>query len=139
MNLVKISAYACGYYSENEYKETVYITEESYMKLKEEIDYMDISIAELDGKHSEVEAEIEIEILSAEQQLLEIFDKKNDGYCLYWVLDGIFGDKNMDFYNERMRIKEYIDSLDSLIEVTYTIKKSNLDTVNNFVRNLEEK
>ena len=87
MNLVKISAYACGYYSENEYEETVYITEESYMKLKEEIDYMDISIAELDGKHSEVEAEIEIEILSTEQQLLEIFDKKNDGYCLYWVLD----------------------------------------------------
>lgn len=139
MNLVKISAYACGYYSENEYEETVYITEESYMKLKEEIDDMDMSIAELDGKHSEVEAEIEIEVLTKEEQLLEVFNNKDDGDSLYWDIRYIFRENNIDFDKEQEMVNNYIDSLDSLVKVTYTIKKSNLDKLNNFIGNLEEK
>lgn len=139
MNLVKITAYACGCYSEKEYEETIYITEESYSILEDKIINIILYIGDLDGKHSETETEVDIEELNEEQQVLENFDKKNDGDYLYWELEEIFHYENMNFYKEQERVEEYIKSIDSLIEVTYKVKKSNLDKLNNFVSSLKEK
>ena len=59
--LVKIDAHAVGYYSEAEAYGQIYIPEEIYNKNKSILDNLQMSVGELDGKHSEVDCLVEIE------------------------------------------------------------------------------
>ena len=95
MNLVKIEMYARGYYSDSEVSETVYIKQESYEKMKEEIDEINIWIYELDGKHSEVKADIEITTISQEDVNSEDYTEylEEDNYRLIEHIGEVYDNK----------------------------------------------
>ena len=60
MELVNVNLYAEGYYSGATYEDNIWIKESSYEKLRD-IFPTEISCGELDGKHSEVMGEVEIQ------------------------------------------------------------------------------
>lgn len=137
MELVKIGAYAEGYYSGQSYEEDIFITKESYEKFKEDIDSIEIYIYELDGKHSEVEADLEIEELTEEDLLTLDLDKMNDGEDLYYKLKRIFENNNLSLNEEMGKIDDYLSKLDSIVTFEVTVKKSQKDKVLDFIKILK--
>lgn len=61
MNVVNLCFSAEGYYSGQVYEENVTISEEFYEKIKDKVSEMEVYISELDGKHSEVLGEIDVQ------------------------------------------------------------------------------
>ena len=59
-DVVKIEAYAMGYYSESEAYGEVYVPKAIYDNNKSELDSFEFSVSELDGKHSYSECGITI-------------------------------------------------------------------------------
>ena len=129
MNLVNINVYGEGYYSGNSYKEAIFLLEEDYNSLEEDFNGKIMDLGELDGKHSQVDGEIYVEIITEEEQLNYKFDVSNDGESLYWELDSI----NTNIDEMIKRANNYIESLDRLVEVKFTVKKSQIEAVNNAV------
>ena len=89
MNIVKLNVYAEAYYSGATYEEDVVISKSLYEKIKTELDEYDsennenargVYVGELDGKHSEVEGDLSVEVYSEE----EIADCSWD-LCDLWV------------------------------------------------------
>lgn len=137
MELVNISAYAEGYYSGQTYEENIFITKESYEKLKEKIDEIEIYIYELDGKHSEVEADIDIDCLTEETLLKIDLDKGNDGENLYYTLEEIFENNDLSLDKELDVINNYLRTLDNIITFEVTVKTSQKEKVLDFIKTLE--
>lgn len=129
MNLVKISVYGEGYYSGNSYEETIFLLEEDYKLLGEDFDSKEIYLGELDGKHSEVYGEVDVEIIPYDKQMNYNFKRNNDDDTLYWELD-----RHTDNINEMIhRANTYINGLDSMVDVTYTIRKSKVEELNEWI------
>ncbi len=63
MEFVIISAYAQGYYSGKTYTEEIPVSREFFNKYEDKLRNMSLYIGELDGKHSEVECNIDFEFL----------------------------------------------------------------------------
>ena len=59
--LTKITAYATGYYSGAEAYGEIYMPENFYKENENKLDNIQISVYGLDGKHSEVDCDVEIE------------------------------------------------------------------------------
>lgn len=135
MNLVEISAYAEGYYSGQTYEERILITEESYKKLKDKIDKITIYVSELDGKHSEVEADIDVEYL--DENNLDKIDTDYDSTLCYELLE-IFDSSSMSLEKELNDINDYLNTLDKYIVKEVRIKESQLDKLNEFLKELGE-
>ncbi|HCL4447116.1 hypothetical protein EJM73_08515 [Clostridium botulinum] len=136
MNLVNVNVYGEAYYSGVEYREAIFLLEEDYLKLEQDFNGVEISLGELDGKHSEVFGEVEVEYIPEEKQLdyrYNLYD--DDGEHLYWELFNVAYDKKMKLEEMIKRANDYIDNLDSLVEVTYTIRKSQIQKLNDWVNN----
>jgi len=74
--IVKVSAYAEGYYSGATAYGELYIPHEFYEENKEKLSNLEVYVGELDGKHSEVECDIEFEEIT----VLDILEMTNDPY-----------------------------------------------------------
>ena len=74
--IVKVSAYAEGYYSGATAYGELYIPYEFYEENKEKLSYLTVYVSELDGKHSEVECDIEYEEIT----VLDILEMTNAPY-----------------------------------------------------------
>lgn len=135
MNLVKLNVYGEAYYSGQEYSETIFLLEEDYDKLKKDFNGKEIYLGELDGKHSEVYGEVEVEYIPEEKQLDYKYNTHNDGESLYWELYESAYDKKMKLEEMIERANEYINNLDSLVEVTHTIRKSQVKKLNDWIDN----
>lgn len=135
MNLVLIQASAEGYYSENTYEEGIFITEESYEKIKDV--EIGVCICELDGKHSEVEADIVITKYTEEELLGTDIEIDSDGESLYYPLEEIFENYGLDLDQEVRYVKEYLNTLDTYITLEVIVKKSQIGKVREFVKNLQ--
>ncbi|MBY6842674.1 hypothetical protein [Clostridium botulinum] len=133
MNLVNINVYGEAYYSGVEYRETIFLLEEDYIKLEQDFNGMEIGLGELDGKHSEVFGEVEVEYITEEKQLDYKYTTYNDGKSLYWELYEAAYD--MELEEMIKRANEYIDNLDSLVEVTHTVRKSQVKKLNDWIDN----
>ncbi|MBD5589273.1 hypothetical protein [Clostridium botulinum] len=133
MNLVKLNLYGEAYYSGQEYNETIFLLEGDYLKLEQDFNGMEISLGELDGKHSEVYGEVEVEYISEEKQLDYKYNTCDDGECLYWELYESAHDMKLEEMIKRTN--DYINNLDSLVEVTYTIRKSQVKKLNDWIDN----
>lgn len=135
MKLVIISGYACGYYSESEWKENIFITEEGYNKIKDKVDELDIHIGELDGKHSETMADIEVEIVNEKDFEKYSWEGQYSGDVLVenlsYMLSGSF-----DIDEERKLADEIIKNIDSSVSLNVTVKKSQVDKVKKFIESL---
>jgi len=136
MKITNIRIDAEGYYSGNYYEESVAIRTEIYNKLKTEIDNAKCYIGELDGKHSEVKADLEVFNFTKDEDLEMYLDVKKDGETLYYKLCEIFKNNNLDIDEEIGIVNKYIDSLDAYTEITVKVRKSNVDKVKEFCKNL---
>ena len=132
MNLVNINVYGGGYYSGSSYEESIFLLEEDYKELGKDLDGIEVHLGELDGKHSEVYGQVEVEIITEEMQKTYNFNKNNDGEELYDLIEELSpNSKNMI-----ERAKEYIETLDSLIDITFTVKKSQVGKIREVVSEL---
>lgn len=131
MNLVKIDVYAEGHYSGNTYEEVVFLTEDTYNKAKKEIDTLEMYIYDLDGKHSEVKADIDIEIMDTERLLKEedISCTSGDDDNLFFRLSDILEEEGIKIGDELDKVSEHIKSLDTKVTINITIKRSQKEEV----------
>lgn len=136
MNITNINFYAEGYYSGQTYEENLRIRTEVYEKLKDEINSIKCYVGDLDGKHSEVEGDIEVEHYIEEDILHCSWDLSNDGKKLYYELKRIFDKYNLNLNEELNMVGDYLSSLDTYIDITISIKKSNVEKVKAFCKNL---
>ena len=78
--LMKISAYGQGYYSSAEAYGEIFIPYETYLKNKDALkNKLSVYVGELDGKHSEVECDIEFEEWSISDILKTRYESYKDG------------------------------------------------------------
>lgn len=129
MNLVEISVYGQGYYSNSEYNENIFLLEEDYNSFGEELDSIEISLGELDGKHSDVSGEIDITLIPEDLHQRYIFENLRDGTYLRDNLKE-YTDKLCEMEN---RAKEYIASLDTLTSISFKVRKSQVEEVRKIV------
>lgn len=124
MKMVIISADACGYYSDAEWHEEIYLTEESFLKIKDHIFDMSIYVSELDGKHSETKASISV--VQVEEIMIENFtwDLQYDGYLLTEVLGEKLSNVDIDIDAEKLRADEFLATIDKTIKKVVSIKQS---------------
>lgn len=137
MNVVNLCFYAIGYYSDQEYEENVTISEEMYDKIKDEIDNMEVYIADLDGKYSEVLGTINIQ--PCEENEIEDWysEPRNDGESFWERLQEVCQDKGLDIVKDVQEVKKFIESLDFCVEVTLSVRKSKVDELKAFAKTLK--
>ena len=132
MNLVNINVYGEGYYSGSSYEESIFLLEEDYKELGKDLDGIEVHLGELDGKHSEVYGEVEVEIITEEMQKTYNFNKNNDGEELFDVIEEL----SPNAKNMVERAKKYIETLDSLVNITFTVRKSQVEKIREVVSEL---
>ena len=137
MNVVNLCFYAEGYYSGQEYEENVTISEEMYEKIKDEIDNMKVYISDLDGKHSEILGEIDIQPCEENEIADWYSDTKNDGDSFWEELQEVCKSKGLDIVKDVEEVENFIKSLDFCIEVTLSVRKSKVDELKAFADTLK--
>lgn len=132
MKLIEINLCGSGCYSGASYNETIFLLEEDYLKLNADLNGEEIYLGELDGKHSEVFGEVYVSEIENDDLENYNFDIKNDGDDLYYYMKEI--DKNVDEYIHRSQ--EFIYSIDSMVVVSFKVKKSQVELVENTINKL---
>ncbi len=148
MDIVKLNVYAEAYYSGATYEEDVVISKSLYEKIKTELDEYDsknnenargVYIGELDGKHSEVEGDLSVEIYSEDEIAGCSWDLNEDGDILYYKVKDICDEKDLDLDEDIENVKEYLKNVDSYVEIYIRTKKSNADKIKKYAESLEQK
>jgi hypothetical protein len=136
MDITNINAYAEGYYSDSTYEENIAIRSEIFDKIEEDIYKITLYICELDGKHSEVEADVTVQFYPEEEIKNMNWQDGSDGDYLYYKLEGIFEKYGLNLKDEIRIVKDYLNSLDTYVDLTVTVRKSNKDKVMEFCKDL---
>ncbi|RKI83887.1 hypothetical protein D7V90_08330 [bacterium 1xD42-87] len=148
MDIVKLNVYAEAYYSGATYEEDIVISKSLYEKIKTNLDEYDsennenargIYVGELDGKHSEVEGELSVEIYSEDEVADCSWDLNEDGDMLYYKIKDICDEKDLDLDKDIENVKEYLKNVDSYVEICIRTKKSNVDKIKEYAESLEQK
>lgn len=138
MDIVNLCFYAEGYYSGSTYEENVTVSKEFYEKIKDKVEEMEVCIYELDGKYSETYGNIEIQSYNEEDIIDWWEETENDGNVFYselsWICQCYF---NLDLDKEIKEVEEYIDSLDTYVEIEVRVKKSQMDKLVEFMHKLD--
>jgi len=137
MNVVNLCFYAEGYYSGQTYEENVLISEEFYEKIKDSISEMEVYIDELDGKHSEILGEIDIQPCDEKDIPKWYTNTKSDGEKFRERLYYLCEDLGLDLNSDEEEVNKYIETLDYNIDVTVSVKKSDKDKLIKFVEGLK--
>lgn len=148
MDIVKLNVYAEAYYSGTTYEEDVVISKSLYEKIKTELDEYDsennenargVYVGELDGKHSEVEGDLSVEVYSEEEIADCSWDLNEDGDCLYYKVKDICDENDLDLDADIKSVQNYLKNVDSYVEISLTVKKSNVDKIKEYVKSLDQK
>lgn len=138
MDVVNLAFYACGYYSGSTYEENIAVSKEFYEKIKDRVEEMEVCVYELDGKHSTTYGNIEVQSCNEEDIIDWWKETKNDGSFFYselsWICQCYF---NLDLDKEIKEVEEYIDSLDTYVEIEVRVKKSQMDKLVEFMHKLD--
>lgn len=146
MDIVKLNVYAEAYYSGATYEEDVVISKSLYEKIKTELDEYDsennenargVYVGELDGKHSEVEGDLSVEVYSEEEIADCSWDLNEDGDCLYYEVKDICDAKDLDLDADIKSVQNYLKNVDSYVEISLTVKKSNVDKIKEYAKSLD--
>lgn len=138
MELVKLSCYGEGYYSGAIYNEAIFLLKEDYEKLNWDLTKEEVWLGELDGKHSEVYGNVYVREISEEEQEDYNFEEAGVGNRLYYHLIETREDITKEMIEAMIkRALDYIDTIDSMVEVYYTVKKSQVKYLDRVYNNLE--
>ena len=126
MELVNINLYAEGYYSEATYEDNIWIKKSSYEKLKDDFPEK-VYCGELDGKHSEVCGDVEIQDKwKTDEDFAKEGRNKCDGDFLSDALRDLYYGNGLDYEAEQAEIEKYFDGLDFWVDVTISIPHSKI-------------
>lgn len=148
MDIVKLNVYAEAYYSGATYEEDVVISKNLYEKIKTDLDEYDsennenargIYVGGLDGKHSEVEGDLSVEIYSEDEVVNCSWDLNEDGDMLYYKVKDICDEKDLDLDEDIKSVQNYLKNVDSYIEISIMVKKSNVEKVKEYAEKLGQK
>ena len=132
MELVNVNLYAEGYYSGATYEDNIWIKESSYEKLRD-IFPTEISCGELDGKHSEVMGEVEIQNnWHTDEDFAKVGRSEGDGDRLELELVDLYNEHGLDWDAEQDEIDEYFDGLDIWKDVTITLPESKIPALRKY-------
>ena len=138
MDIINLCFYAEGYYSGSTYEENITVSKEFYEKIREKVEEMEVCVYELDGKHSTTYGNIEVQSCNEEDIIDWWEETKNDGSFFYselsWICQCYF---NLDLDKEIKEVEEYIDSLDTYVEIEVRVKKSQMDKLVEFMHKLD--
>lgn len=138
MELVKLSCYGEGYYSGAIYSETIFLLKEDYEKLNWDLSKEEVWLGELDGKYSEVYGNVYVREISEEEQEDYNFEEASVGNGLYYHLIETREDITEEIIEAMIkRALDYIDTIDSMVEVCYTVKKSQVKYLDRVYNDLE--
>ena len=138
MELVKLSCYGEGYYSGATYYETIFLLKEDYEKLNWDLTKDEVWLGELDGKYSEVYGNVYVNEISEEEQENYNFEEASVGNGLYYHLIETREDITEEIIEAMIkRALDYIDTIDSMVEVYYTVKKSQVKYLDRVYNDLE--
>lgn len=136
MELVNVNLFAEAYYSGITYEDNIWIKKTSYEKLMS-VFPEEISCGELDGKHSEVMGEVEVQDYSyTDEYYAKNADITNDGDYLELSLRDLYESNGLDWVEEQKEIIEYLSHLDLYEEVTVSVPHSKVEELMKFVDNL---
>lgn len=148
MDIVKLNVYAEAYYSGATYEEDVVISKSLYEKIKTDLDEYDsennenargIYVGELDGKHSEVEGDLSVEIYSEDEVANCSWDLNEDGDMLYYKVKDICDEKDLNLDEDIKSVQDYLKNVDSYVEISIMVKKSNVEKVKEYAEKLGQK
>ena len=148
MDIVKLNVYAEAYYSGAIYDEDVVISKSLYEKIKTDLDEYNsennenargIYVGELDGKHSEVEGDLSVEIYSEDEVADCSWDLNEDGDSLYYKVKDICDEKDLDLEADIESVQNYLKNVDSYVAISLTVKKSNVDKIKEYAKSLDQK
>ena len=124
---VRLSVDVTAYYSGNTYYEEVFLPKEVWDEIKDEMP-MYIYIYELDGKHSEVKAEIDVEEFNENELVTYLPDQENDGEDLFYhIYEYLDENKYNDEY--LLNVQEEVENLRQVETLTIKIKTQDKDQV----------
>lgn len=136
MELVNINLFAEGYYSGSTYEDNIWIKKSSYEKLMD-VFPEEISCGELDGKHSEVMGEVEVQDYSyTDEYYAKNSNTINDGDYLEWSLRDLYESNGLNLVEEQKEITEYLNHLDLYEDVTVSVPHSKVKELMKFVKSL---
>ena len=156
--LIYLNLHAEAYYSGAEYDETIFITPEDYRKYfcngDETVDAFkhasenwhckEISVGELDGKHSEVMGDVYVDLYE-EQHIRNQYEKPcNDGEFL---INEMLYSVGISDYTKGKEVKQSIienahelaKEIGLFVEVKYRVPSEKVEELNTFVEKLMSK
>jgi hypothetical protein len=124
---IKLSIDVEGYYSGSTYYEEVFLPKEVWEEIKDNIQ-MHTYIYELDGKHSEVKANIEVDDYS--ESHLSIYQPRhsNDGEDLFYHIYEYLDEEKYD-RNYLAKIQEEVESYSQVDTMMIKFNKQNKDKI----------
>lgn len=141
MKLVLISAYALGYYSDSEYEESLIVTKDGYDLVFGEDSYtshgIELYISELDGKHSETQADVEVSEIS-DNEITEEQKEVDTWGNLYSKVEEKFNEEGVDLEANTKIVQDYLKDLDLMVRFEVQIQQSQKQRVLDFVEELKE-
>jgi predicted nucleic acid-binding Zn-ribbon protein len=106
MKLKEIRCSAEGYHSKATYNESVFVKLETYEKIKDDLANVEMWIDDLDGKHSDVEADIDIHDSSIDDVLKATQDDDYLNYEIKTIYDKYDIDFDVEYDEIRALAKE---------------------------------
>lgn len=124
---IRLTLDVTAYYSGNSYYEEVFLPKEVWEEIKDNIQ-MYTYIYELDGKHSEVKADIQVEEFNEEQLARYLPSQPDDGEDLFYhVYEYLDEDKYDNSY--LMKIQEEVAALRQVETMTIKFKSHDKDEI----------
>lgn len=136
MDVTNIYFYAEGYYSGKTYAENVIVPTPSLHGMESDIAALKLYVSDLDGKHSEVLGEVGLQHFTEEEAEDMEWAVDNDGDMLYEALKKVFAAHGKDLDMEIDAAECFVQSLNSFVEIPVRVRKSQVETVREFCRNL---
>lgn len=136
MDITNIYFYAEGYYSKQSYEENVAVPTAALRGMESEIEALKIYVSDLDGKHSEILGEVGLQHFTKEEVEDMEWAADNAGKQLYIALKEVFAAHGKDIHMEIDAAECFVQSLDTFVEIPVRVRKSQIETVREFCKNL---
>lgn len=159
---ISIDAYAKAYYSEAEYSERLMLTADDFIKyfcsgetidtdamlieeMHKKLDDLDITVYELDGKFSEVSADITVDAWT-EEDLIEYYDGSDDDDDEGKIIEALAEKLGIKYSDQAEFAKTIKDNMESLVNtldfkesITVSVPRSKVSELRAFVDKLNNK
>lgn len=157
--LIELSLSAVGNYSGATYSEEVLITPQDYIKyfgsgqdtdaetfeefVESEWQGKEIYVGELDGKHSEVSGDVDVEFWDAEEITEYWEEPSNDGnrliYEIAHMAEMSSNESSIDIINNiKSHVKELVESIGTKVTIECRVPKDKVDELREFVKQLNK-